>query len=71
MGSEGFLVTIKKEKEKLIISIDLLQRSLHLEIGGASVGQCTYKKEKKVNSTKNRFKAMQETLLKLRFTLKN
>ena len=36
-GSEGFLLKIKEGKEKLIISVDLLQRSVAVEIDGASV----------------------------------
>ncbi len=36
-GSEGFLLKIKEGKEKLIISVDLLQRSVAVEIHGASV----------------------------------
>lgn len=36
-GCEGFLLKIKEGKEKLIISVDLLQRSVAVEIEGASV----------------------------------
>lgn len=36
-GCEGFLLKIKQGKEKLIISVDLLQRSVAVEIDGASV----------------------------------
>jgi transcriptional antiterminator NusG len=36
-GCEGFLIKIKEEKEKLVISIDLLQRSVSVEIESASV----------------------------------
>ncbi len=36
-GSEGYLLKIKEGKEKLIISVDLLQRSVAVEIDGASV----------------------------------
>jgi transcription antitermination factor NusG len=36
-GCEGFLVKIKEEKEKLIISIDLLRRSVSVEIESASI----------------------------------
>ncbi len=36
-GCEGFLLKIKEGKEKLIISVDLLQRSVAVEIDGASV----------------------------------
>lgn len=36
-GCEGFLLKIKEEKEKLVISVDLLQRSVSVEIEGASV----------------------------------
>lgn len=36
-GSEGFLLKIKEGKEKLIISVDILQRSVAVEIDGASV----------------------------------
>jgi transcription antitermination factor NusG len=36
-GSEGFLLKIKEGKEKLVISVDLLQRSVAVEIDGASV----------------------------------
>jgi transcriptional antiterminator NusG len=34
---EGFLVKIKEQKEKLVISIDLLQRSVSVEIESASI----------------------------------
>jgi transcriptional antiterminator NusG len=40
-GSEGFLLKIKEGKEKLVISIDLLQRSVAVEIDGASVEPVT------------------------------
>ena len=36
-GCEGFLLKIKEGKEKLIISVDLLERSVAVEIHGASV----------------------------------
>ena len=36
-GCEGFLIKKIMEKEKLIISLDLLQRSVSVEIGGASI----------------------------------
>jgi transcription antitermination factor NusG len=36
-GCEGFLIKIKEEKDKLVISIDLLQRSVSVEIESASV----------------------------------
>ena len=36
-GCEGFLLKIKEGKEKLVISVDLLQRSVVVEIDGASV----------------------------------
>lgn len=36
-GCEGFLLKIKEGKEKLILSVDLLQRSVAVEIDGASV----------------------------------
>jgi transcriptional antiterminator NusG len=36
-GCEGFLLKKDLPKEKLIISIDLLQRSVSIEIGGASI----------------------------------
>ena len=36
-GCEGFLLKKQAEKEKLIISLDLLQRSLSIEIEGASI----------------------------------
>jgi len=36
-GCEGFLLKIKEEKERLVISVDLLQRSVSVEIEGASV----------------------------------
>ena len=36
-GCQGFLLKIKEEKEKLVISVDLLQRSVSVEIEGASV----------------------------------
>jgi transcription termination/antitermination protein NusG len=36
-GCEGFLLEIKEGKEKLVISVDLLQRSVAVEIDGASV----------------------------------
>jgi len=36
-GCEGFLLKIKEGREKLIISVDLLQRSVAVEIDGASV----------------------------------
>ena len=35
-GCEGFLLKIKEAKEKLILSVDLLQRSVSVEIYGAS-----------------------------------
>jgi len=34
---EGFLLKKQTEKEKLIISVDLLKRSLSIEIEGASI----------------------------------
>ena len=36
-GCEGFLLKIKEGKEKLVISLDLLQRSVAVEIDGAGV----------------------------------
>jgi transcription antitermination factor NusG len=36
-GCQGFLLKFKEEKEKLVISVDLLQRSVYVEIEGASV----------------------------------
>jgi len=36
-GCEGFLLKIKEGREKLVISVDLLQRSVAVEIDGASV----------------------------------
>ncbi len=36
-GCEGFLLKIKEGREKLIISVDLLHRSVAVEIDGASV----------------------------------
>jgi len=36
-GCEGFLLKIKEGKEKLVITVDLLQRSVAVEIDGASV----------------------------------
>jgi len=36
-GCEGFLVKIKEEKEKLVISIDLLRRSVSVEIESGSI----------------------------------
>jgi transcription antitermination factor NusG len=36
-GCEGFLIKIKEEKEKLVISIDLLRRSVSVEIESSSV----------------------------------
>jgi len=36
-GCEGFLVKIKEQREKLVISIDLLQRSVSVEIESASI----------------------------------
>ncbi len=36
-GCEGFLLKIKEEKERLVITVDLLQRSVSVEIEGASV----------------------------------
>ncbi len=36
-GCEGFLVKIKEQKEKLVISIDLLQRSVSVEIESSSI----------------------------------
>ena len=35
-GSEGFLLKIKGKREKLVISVDLLQRLVAVEIDGAS-----------------------------------
>jgi transcription antitermination factor NusG len=40
-GCEGFLIKIKEEKEKLVISIDLLRRSVSVEIESASVEPVT------------------------------
>ncbi len=40
-GCEGFLQKIKEGKEKLVISVDLLQRSVAVEIDGASVEPVT------------------------------
>ncbi len=34
---QGYLLKIKEEKQKLVISVDLLQRSVSVEIEGASV----------------------------------
>ncbi|MBM4330464.1 MAG: UpxY family transcription antiterminator [Deltaproteobacteria bacterium] len=39
--SEGFLLKIKEGKERLIISLDLLKRSVAVEIEGASVEPCS------------------------------
>lgn len=36
-GCEGFLLKKHEQKEKLVISVDLLQRSLSVEVGGASI----------------------------------
>ncbi len=36
-GCQGYLLKIKEEKQKLVISVDLLQRSVSVEIEGASV----------------------------------
>ncbi len=36
-GCQGFLLQIKEEKERLVISVDILQRSVSVEIEGASV----------------------------------
>jgi transcription antitermination factor NusG len=36
-GCEGFLIKIKEQKEKLVISLDLLQRSVSVEIESASI----------------------------------
>jgi transcriptional antiterminator NusG len=36
-GCEGFLLKKQAEKEKLIISVDLLKRSVSIEIEGASI----------------------------------
>ena len=36
-GCEGFLVKIKEEKEKLVISVDLLRRSVSVEIDSGSI----------------------------------
>ena len=36
-GCEGFLLKIKEEKEKLVISIELLKRSVSVEIDGADI----------------------------------
>jgi len=40
-GCEGFLIKIKEEKEKLIISLDLLRRSVSVEIESASIEPVT------------------------------
>jgi len=40
-GCEGFLLKIKEGKEKLVISVDILQRSVAVEIDGASVEPVT------------------------------
>jgi transcription antitermination factor NusG len=36
-GCEGFLLKKQAEKQKLIISVDLLKRSVSIEIEGASI----------------------------------
>lgn len=41
-GCEGILLKIKEQREKLIISVDLLQRSVSVEIEGASVEPLTF-----------------------------
>ena len=40
-GCEGFLIKIKEEKEKLVISLDLLRRSVSVEIESASIEPVT------------------------------
>ena len=40
-GCEGFLIKIKEEKEKLVISIDLLRRSVSVEIESGSIEPVT------------------------------
>jgi len=40
-GCEGFLMKIKEEKEKLVISLDLLRRSVSVEIESASIEPVT------------------------------
>ena len=40
-GCEGFLIKIKEEKEKLVISIDLLQRSVSVEVDSSSIEPVT------------------------------
>jgi transcription antitermination factor NusG len=40
-GCEGFLIKIKEEKEKLVISLDLLRRSVSVEIEGGSIEPVT------------------------------
>ena len=40
-GCEGYLIKIKEEKEKLIISLDLLRRSVSVEIESASIEPVT------------------------------
>lgn len=40
-GCEGFLIKIKEEKEKLVISLDLLRRSVSVEIESSSIEPLT------------------------------
>ena len=40
-GCEGFLIKIKEEKEKLVISLDLLRRSVSVEIESGSIEPVT------------------------------
>ena len=40
-GCEGFLIKIKEEKEKLVISLDLLRRSVSVELESSSIEPVT------------------------------
>jgi transcriptional antiterminator NusG len=40
-GCEGFLIKIREEKEKLVISLDILRRSLSVEIESSSIEPVT------------------------------
>lgn len=42
-GCQGYLLKIKEEKQRLVISVDLLQRSVSVEIEGGSVEPVSFR----------------------------